>query len=52
MDTNDPISIKKNVNLEKKNLFFAPQERVGSLPFGGGYLGLGDKIQKSQRGSW
>ena len=25
---------------------------IGSLPFEGGYLGLGNEIQKSQRGSW
>ena len=50
-DTYDPISIEKNENL-KKNFFsiFYFSGGVGPLPFRGGYLGLGDKIQKSQRG--
>ena len=53
MDTYDVISIKKNANLKKKFFsIFCVLGGVDTLFFRGGYLGLGDEIQKSQRGAW
>ena len=43
---------KKNVNFPKKKFFIVcHSEGVSPLPFEGGYLGLEEKIQKSQQGS-